>query len=134
MTHQNEVNALNCRLFTGQHLDFLRLQTVLLKSKQLVMLSKTFSLLFFEAALRNVCEFLQYKHKVKDVPIDQIGYPFIADYAFYLKVVRHISHNIAMRYLKYLKKVVLLCVKIGGYRVIPSLLSKLRSTRSIVGL
>lgn len=67
----------------------------------------------YEAALRNVCEFLQYKHKVKDVPIDQMGYPFIADYAFYLKVVRHISHNTAMRYLKYLKKVVLLCVKNG---------------------
>jgi integrase len=67
----------------------------------------------YEAALRNVLKFLQYKHKAKDFPIDQIGYSFIADYAFYLKAVRHISHNTAMRYLKYLKKMVLLCVKNG---------------------
>lgn len=67
----------------------------------------------YEAALGNVSKFLYYKYKSKDIEIDQLTYSFISDYAFYLKAIRHISHNTAMRYLKYLKKVVLLCVKNG---------------------
>jgi hypothetical protein len=67
----------------------------------------------YEAALRNLKRFLQHKFKVKDVRIENLNYGFISDYAFYLKVTRHISHNTVMRYLKYIKKVVLLCVKYG---------------------
>lgn len=58
----------------------------------------------YEAALRNVRMFLKYKHKIEDVSIEKLDYSFISDYAFYLKAVRHISHNVAMRYLKYLKR------------------------------
>lgn len=65
----------------------------------------------YEAALRNVKLFLQYKHKIDDVSVDSLNYAFISDYAFYLRTARHISHNVAMRYLKYIKKIVLLCVK-----------------------
>ena len=67
----------------------------------------------YDAALGNVRQFLRYKYKLEDYPIDSLDYSFIKDYAFYLKTVRHISHNTAMRYLKYFKKVVLICVKSG---------------------
>ena len=73
----------------------------------------------YEAALTNVEKFLHYKYKVKDIPVDKLCYSFKADYAFYLKAVRHISHNTAMRYVKYFKKVVLLCVKNGWLRRYP---------------
>ncbi|MCF0073740.1 site-specific integrase [Dyadobacter sp. CY261] len=67
----------------------------------------------YEAASRNVKSFLKYKYKLDDMAIERLDYSFISDYAYYLKVTRNISHNVAMRYLKYFKKVVLLCVKHG---------------------
>ncbi|MCF0041608.1 site-specific integrase [Dyadobacter fanqingshengii] len=67
----------------------------------------------YEAALRNVEEFLLFKYKVLDVSLDKLDYGLISAYAFYLKGKRNISHNTTMRYLVYFKKIVLLCVKNG---------------------
>jgi site-specific recombinase XerD len=67
----------------------------------------------YEAALRNVEEFLIFKYKVSDVSLDKLDYGLISAYAFYLKGKRNISHNTTMRYLVYFKKIVLLCVKNG---------------------
>jgi hypothetical protein len=67
----------------------------------------------YEAAMRNVQEFLLYKYKVKDVSLDKLDYGLISAYAFYLKHKRNISHNTTMKYLVYFKKIVLICVKNG---------------------
>jgi site-specific recombinase XerD len=67
----------------------------------------------YEAALRNVEEFLIFKYKVSDVSLDKLDYGLISAYAFYLKGKRNISYNTTMRYLVYFKKIVLLCVKNG---------------------
>ena len=67
----------------------------------------------YEAALRNVREFLIYKYKVKDVSLEKLDYGLISAYAFYLKHKRNISHNTTMKYLVYFKKIVLICVKNG---------------------
>ncbi|WP_149243425.1 site-specific integrase [Dyadobacter sp. 32] len=65
----------------------------------------------YEAALRNVREFLLWKYKVADLPIEKLDYELISSYAFYLKSQRNISHNTTMKYLVYFKKIVLICVK-----------------------
>ena len=67
----------------------------------------------YEAALRNVQEFILYKYKVKDLSLDKLDYNLISSYAFYLKTKRNISHNTTMKYLVYFKKIVLICVKNG---------------------
>lgn len=65
----------------------------------------------YEAALRNAKEFLLWKYKVSDLPIQKLDYDFISSYSFYLKSQRNISHNTTMRYLVYFKKIVFICVK-----------------------
>ncbi|WAC12951.1 site-specific integrase [Dyadobacter pollutisoli] len=67
----------------------------------------------YEAAFRNVKEFLFFKYKVSDVSLDKLDYSLISAYAFYLKGKRNISHNTTMKYLVYFKKIVLICVKSG---------------------
>ncbi|MCF2496783.1 site-specific integrase [Dyadobacter chenhuakuii] len=67
----------------------------------------------YEAAFRNVKEFLLFKYKVSDVSLDKLDYSLISAYSFYLKGKRNISHNTTMKYLVYFKKIVLLCVKSG---------------------
>jgi hypothetical protein len=68
----------------------------------------------YEAAFRNVREFLLFKYKVSDVSLDKLDYSLISAYGFYLKGKRNISHNTTMKYLVYFKKIVLLCVKMDG--------------------
>ncbi|NIJ55173.1 site-specific integrase [Dyadobacter arcticus] len=67
----------------------------------------------YEAAFRNVKEFLLFKYKASDVSLDKLDYSLISAYSFYLKGKRNISHNTTMKYLVYFKKIVLLCVKSG---------------------
>lgn len=67
----------------------------------------------YETALSNLKEFLIHKYKASDVRLDELDYDFIANYAFYLKAKRNISHNVTMKYLVYFKKIVLICVKKG---------------------
>lgn len=51
--------------------------------------------------------------QVTDIRLEELDYDFISNYAFYLKAHRNISHNVAMKYLVYFKKIVLICVKKG---------------------
>lgn len=67
----------------------------------------------YETALRNLKEFLSFKYKATDIRLEELDYDFISNYAFYLKAHRNISHNVAMKYLVYFKKIVLICVKKG---------------------
>ena len=67
----------------------------------------------YETALVNLQEFLLYKYSCADFKLTDLDYEFISNYAFYLKAIRNISHNVAMKYLVYFKKIVLVCVKKG---------------------
>lgn len=57
--------------------------------------------------------FIQWKYGMEDMDIRKLNYEFISEYAFWLKSVRHCSHNTTMKYLSNFKKVVLGCVRNG---------------------
>jgi site-specific recombinase XerD len=69
--------------------------------------------------------FIQWKYGMEDMDIRKLDYEFISEYAFWLKSVRHCSHNTTMKYLSNFKKVVLGCVRngwlprdpFGGYKM-----------------
>jgi site-specific recombinase XerD len=67
----------------------------------------------YKTALRHAKEFINCKYRLKDFEISKLNYEFIREYEFYLKSVRKCGHNSTIKYLRNLKKVVLLCVKKG---------------------
>jgi site-specific recombinase XerD len=67
----------------------------------------------YRTSLAHTRSFLQWKYGVGDMDIRKLDYEFISEYAFWLKSVRHCSHNTTMKYLSNFKKVVLHCVRNG---------------------
>ena len=67
----------------------------------------------YRTSLEHTRSFMQWKYGVADMAIQQLDYEFISEYAFWLKSVRHCSHNTTMKYLSNFKKVVLHCVRTG---------------------
>lgn len=65
----------------------------------------------YETSLEHTRNFILWKYKLKDYPIEKLDYGFITDYEFWLKGVRNCSHNTTMKYLANFKKIVLICVK-----------------------
>ncbi|MBC6436246.1 hypothetical protein FM036_45850 [Nostoc sp. HG1] len=66
----------------------------------------------FETAYRHLCNFIKYKFRQEDLPLNQIDFAFISDFEFYLKSDT-CAHNTAMKYLGYFRKIVLSCLKSG---------------------
>ena len=64
----------------------------------------------YETTLKHTKSFLHWKYKSEDFPITKVDYAFISDFEFYVKT-QVCAHNIDMKYLGDLKKVILLCVK-----------------------
>jgi site-specific recombinase XerD len=67
----------------------------------------------YRTSLAHTRAFIQWKYGLINMEIDKLDYEFISEYAFWLKSVRHCSHNTTMKYLSNFKKVVLHCVKNG---------------------
>ncbi|KAA5548128.1 site-specific integrase [Adhaeribacter rhizoryzae] len=67
----------------------------------------------YQTSLAHTRSFIQWKYGVADMAIQQLDYEFISEYAFWLKSVRHCSHNTTMKYLSNFKKVILHCVRNG---------------------
>lgn len=67
----------------------------------------------YRTSLEHTCSFIQWKYGVDDMDIRKLDYEFISEYAFWLKSIRHCSHNTTMKYLSNFKKVVLRCVRNG---------------------
>src|SRR5690606_39793729 len=56
--------------------------------------------------LHNKCvEFIKYKFKKSDVVLDEVKLNFIVEFEHYLRTVKKIGHNTAMKYVKDLKQV-----------------------------
>ncbi len=60
--------------------------------------------------------FPQWKYKIEDIDIKKLNYEFISNYAFWLKSKRNCNHNSTIKYLANFKKVVLLCIKMNGFK------------------
>ncbi len=67
----------------------------------------------YKTSLEHTRAFIQSKYQVEDLSLHQLDIEFMAEYEFWLKSVRHCSHNSTMKYLANFKKIVLLCVKKG---------------------
>lgn len=59
---------------------------------------------------KHVTEFMLYKHGLKDMEFSELNYEFVKDYEFYLKTVKNISNNTALKYITNFKKIVLAAV------------------------
>lgn len=60
----------------------------------------------YETCYAHTQDFIRWKFKRDDYPLDQLNQQFIKDYEFYLKTERKCNHNSATKYLKNLKKIV----------------------------
>jgi len=84
------------------------------KLKQLV--NKDFSegtLERYETALTHTISFLQWKFQVSDIDIHDLNYEFVTEMEFWLKSVRNVSHNTAVKYISNVKKIINICLKNG---------------------
>lgn len=64
----------------------------------------------FEIAKKHVKEYVRYKYNVEDMEFRDLNFEFVKDYEFYLKTVKKISHNTALKYITNFKKIVLLAI------------------------
>lgn len=65
----------------------------------------------YKTSLRHTRAFIQWKYGKADIEIRKLDYEFLSDYSYWFRSVKNCSHNTTVRYLIYLKKIVLLCVK-----------------------
>lgn len=65
----------------------------------------------FKTTYHHLKEFLPWKFRQKDINVKKIGYQFIADFEYFMKVEKKLGHNSCMKYLGDFKKIILLCVK-----------------------
>jgi len=61
--------------------------------------------------LKHLKAYLKTVYKAEDIAIEKLNYSFISDLEYFLKVKKNIGHNTAMKYLKNVKKIVLLARK-----------------------
>jgi len=64
----------------------------------------------FEIAKKHLKEYLRYKYNLDDMDFRELNFEFVKDYEFYLKTVKNISHNTAVKYITNFKKIVLLAI------------------------
>ncbi|MEO6175022.1 MAG: site-specific integrase [Flavobacterium circumlabens] len=64
----------------------------------------------YEISKKHVTEFMFYKYGVEDMEFSELNFEFVKDYEFYLKTVKNISNNTALKYITNFKKIVLSAV------------------------
>ncbi len=64
----------------------------------------------YKVTLNHVVEFLQTKYGVNDIDIKMLNHEFVTDFNFFLRTVRNCGNNSAVKYIKNLKKIILLCL------------------------
>ncbi|MDQ6470628.1 site-specific integrase [Flavobacterium sp. LHD-80] len=64
----------------------------------------------YEISKKHVTEFMFYKYGLRDMEFSELNFEFVKDYEFYLKTVKNISNNTALKYISNFKKVVLIGV------------------------
>ena len=79
----------------------------------------------YSTALNHTKKFIKWKYKVEDIELSKLDYEFISEYSYWYRTENNCSHNTTMKYLTYLKKIVLLCLKKGWINRDPFLEFKL---------
>ena len=64
----------------------------------------------FEISKNHVREYMLFKYGVEDMEFNELNFEFVKDYEFYLKTVKNISNNTALKYITNFKKIVLVAV------------------------
>jgi len=64
----------------------------------------------FEIAKKHLKEFLRFKYNVEDMEFRELNFEFVKDYEFYLKTVKNIGHNTALKYITNFRKIILLAI------------------------
>jgi site-specific recombinase XerD len=67
----------------------------------------------YKTAYKHVKNFLAYKFKLRDIPIERLNHSFITNFEFYLKSVKNCNHNSTIKYIKNFKKIVIIALSNG---------------------
>jgi len=67
----------------------------------------------YKTTLDHSRDFISWKYKADDIDIFKLNHEFITDFEYWLKSVRNIGHNTAIKYLATFKKIVIICIKNG---------------------
>ena len=67
----------------------------------------------YETAYKHAKNFLAYKFKLNDIPIERVNHSFITNFEFYLKSVKNCNHNSTLKYIKNFKKIVIIALSNG---------------------
>ncbi|TKT91405.1 site-specific integrase [Dyadobacter frigoris] len=73
----------------------------------------TGTLMRYKTTLDHSRYFIRWKYKTQELDILKLKYEFITDFEYWLKSVRNIGHNTAIKYLATFKKIVIICIKNG---------------------
>lgn len=64
----------------------------------------------YETSLRHTVEFMKWKYKVADMPVDRINPDFVNSYEYWLRTVRGCANNSAVKYIKNFQKIINICI------------------------
>lgn len=67
----------------------------------------------FKTTLKQTRIFIQSKYGQDDIPISDLNYEFISDFAYWLKTTQNCDQNSVIKYVKNIKKIVLDCIRKG---------------------
>jgi len=67
----------------------------------------------YKTAYKHLKNFLAYKFRLKDIPIERVNHSFITNFEFYLKNVKNCNHNSTLKYIKNFKKIVIIALSNG---------------------
>jgi site-specific recombinase XerD len=65
----------------------------------------------FETVLVKIKNFLKLNYQKTDINLTDLDFKFINDFEYYMKVQEKVKHNTALRYIRCLKKIVLMAIK-----------------------
>lgn len=67
----------------------------------------------FKTTFKQTEEFIREKYQRSDLPITELDYEFISDFAFWLKTTKNCEQNSVIKYIRNIKKIVLDCIRKG---------------------
>lgn len=78
-------------------------------------------------AYKHIKNFIAYKFKLKDIPIERVNHSFITNFEFYLKSVKNCNHNSTLKYIKNFKKIIIIALSNGWIDKDPFINYKVRT-------
>ena len=65
----------------------------------------------YKCAYRHAEAFIKYQYGLDDFTLKDLNYSFASEYEMYLKTVKEVGHNTALKYIKQLKKIIFMAIK-----------------------